>query len=246
MIKLRIKILKAIQWRLSNILSAIQHSLELYDSSIDEEKLNKLDQRLTNKQAIENCKKILEPTFLEYISTISEEAHAMSLEQAAFLLNLCKSMNPKSVVDLGSGFSSYVLRFYSRTSPIEVYSVDDNAIWLEKSKHFLQAYNLDIDRMILAEDYFTDPIKSVPDLIYYDLGNMETRKYYLSKVLDFFSVNRDTLLIIDDIHKTDFRNYAIKTLKERSLTFYNLKKSTGDKFGRHALLVISSPNQSLS
>src|SRR5437870_128740 len=50
------------------------------------------------------------PYYREYVSMISSETMCISLELASFLLAICDFCRPRRVVDLGSGFSSVVLR----------------------------------------------------------------------------------------------------------------------------------------
>jgi len=47
-----------------------------------------------------------------YIEHISSPEMAMSLELAYFIMNYCIEYKPKRLLDLGSGFSSFVFRLY--------------------------------------------------------------------------------------------------------------------------------------
>lgn len=241
--KLYIYLLRAIQWRIQNLLISMDHSLEYRQSVIDEKQLVNARPKLLDIKLIEHCKKTLEPAYLEYISTISEEVHAISLEQAAFLLNYCNVSNPKSIIDFGSGFSSYVLRLYSKGKMVDVCSVDDSDSWLQKTTMFLQEKSLSVDSMFFAGDFFESKNLPVYDLLYYDLGIMETRKKYLTKILDLFALNQFATLLIDDVHMSDYRNLVTHSLKERSLDYHNLKRATIDKFGRYAYMVNHTDNK---
>ena len=62
-------------------------------------------------------------------STVSSKGMALSLETAALVLLLCEIKQPKTIVDLGSGFSSYVLRKWAQGAKhdVVVWSVVDAA-----------------------------------------------------------------------------------------------------------------------
>jgi hypothetical protein len=58
-----------------------------------------------------------------YIREVSSPEMAMSLELAHFLLGWCLWKQPKHLLDLGSGFSSYVFRLYrSATRSLSILS----------------------------------------------------------------------------------------------------------------------------
>ena len=80
-----------------------------------------------------------------YTSSVSSPDMAVSLETASYLLAACRIMQPASILDLGSGFSSYTLRTYARDAKVAcaVTTVDDEPAWLERSREFLHAQGLD-------------------------------------------------------------------------------------------------------
>jgi hypothetical protein len=84
----------------------------------------------------------LVPAYREYCLTVSKRSMALSIETCAYLWWLCVHLDAKAVADLGSGFSSYVLRLYASESghTVRVASVDDNDEWLDKSERFIHDY----------------------------------------------------------------------------------------------------------
>lgn len=68
----------------------------------------------------------------KYVGEFSTPEMAVSLETSQFLYVLAKAVKARRILDLGSGFSSYVLRLYSidAGSDTVVYSVDDDKGWL--------------------------------------------------------------------------------------------------------------------
>ncbi|MDP2727812.1 MAG: hypothetical protein Q8P59_09750, partial [Dehalococcoidia bacterium] len=64
------------------------------------------------------CREKLLPYYGQYTSRVSIDYMAVSLELSAFLMVLCERFRPSSILDLGSGFSSFVFRYYaSKATP---------------------------------------------------------------------------------------------------------------------------------
>lgn len=84
--------------------------------------------------------KELKPYYEEYTFDVSQEDMAISLELATFLQIFCDIMKPKHILDLGSGFSSFVFRRYKATSQIKpiVWSVDDSQERILKNPPLLE------------------------------------------------------------------------------------------------------------
>lgn len=180
-----------------------------------------------------------------YINKVSQPDQAISLELALYLYEWCKLNEPRSIVDLGSGFSSYILRMYAKATGSLVYSVDDNLEWLNKTRQFLQQDNLNVENMMLWEEFkFID---NKFDFIVYDLGDIPTRKTEINFIFD--KLNQNGTIILDDAHFDDnhwsaahprFNNPTLRTMMESSLTQYNynyisLYSQTVDTYGRYAL-----------
>lgn len=89
---------------------------------------------------IDRASKILKPYYDYYIAHVSKADMAMSLELAALVYALCVKKELKNLLDLGSGFSSFVYRLYASThSGVRVVSVDDDSQWLENQDVFARS-----------------------------------------------------------------------------------------------------------
>lgn len=121
-----------------------------------------------------------------------------------------------------------------------IWSVDDNDVWLKKTKQFLEENDLSTERLIHSKDFFSEFSDSNFDFIFYDLGNMQTRLEFFVPVLKL--LDRQGSLMIDDVHKQDYRSYVVKVLKEQGIPYYNLKNITLDEYGRYAFAVIGDRN----
>jgi predicted O-methyltransferase YrrM len=178
----------------------------------------------------------LQPYYKEYISTMSVDHMAISPELSILLMILCHALKPKSILDLGSGFSSFVFRTYLRDAAVKpkIDSIDDSEEWLNKTRTFLSKYHLPTEKMN-TWPAFLEKNKETFDFILYDLGRMDVREKMLEKV--FTLVSPGGIVILDDIHKKQYRSHAKKLLKRLNLQYYTLESFIEDKFGRYAVLV---------
>lgn len=171
-----------------------------------------------------------------YIKNVSSPGMAMSLELAFFILSFCIKNKPALLLDLGSGFSSYIFRLYQKhetSKNVEIYSVDDNKQWLDKTKAFLAAEGLNTNNVITLEQLSENG--KLFDCILLDLNFIEVRKDYIKFSADLLQENG--LAIIDDVHKIEFLREVKKIAKQNNYKLFNIKKNTIDDFGRFAIVL---------
>ncbi len=191
---------------------------------------------------------VIEKKWKEYTTTISSQGHASSLELCQYLFKHLKTYTPEHVVDMGSGFSSFVTRYYKKeiNPNAIVYSVDDDVTWLEKTKQYLIREELPIDNLVLFEDFKNTDLKF--DLILYDLGRIPTR----IKNIEFPATitKSGATILYDDIHfdkaySNKCRIYDTPYLQD---VFFDYTKKNGlswdklietyDIYGRYCMKVI--------
>ncbi len=179
-----------------------------------------------------------------YVSSVSNDVMAASIELCAFMDVFCQISAPSRVVDLGSGFSSFVLRSYAAgtqataagaQAPCEVHSVDDHAGWLGKTAEYLQGHGLDAERLWHWPDFIRDIEPGSFDLVLHDMGSMEFRAESLADVLTLAKSGGH--VILDDVHKPAYRRHVHEVLEAKGLEHLSLKKITGDSKARFAYLV---------
>ena len=173
-----------------------------------------------------------------YIKQISSVDMAMSLELANFIMNFCIEYKPKYLLDLGSGFSSFVFRLYQnnfKEMGVIVYSVDDDINWLVKTKDYLINKRLNIDYLFDLEEFKNFNLREYFDLILLDLNFVDVRKDYLTFSMNLLSKNG--LLIVDDVHKVEFLREVKNATKINDFKLSNIKNSTVDKLGRFAIAI---------
>lgn len=182
----------------------------------------------------------LKPAYKEYARKVSSDAMAISYELACFLWELCQSMKPLRILDLGTGFSSFVFRRYQSTAEKrpEVWSVDDSGEWLEKTAAFLGSRNLSQDNLLLWDE-FSQLEPSPFDLILHDLGNMETRAGVLGHVLALR--HPEGVVVLDDIQGPQYQSQVAEQLNSNGgIAGHGLRWLTLDKYLRYAMLVRSA------
>jgi len=178
----------------------------------------------------------LRDAYSEYVASVSTADMAVSLPAVAFLTFLCRNLCPKRVLDLGSGFSSYALRIYAATSgdAVTICSVDDSPEWLDKTREFLRARDVNTERFLLWED-FSKHASGDWDLIFHDLGSMDTRRDTLDFVLQ--RCHQRSAAVLDDMHKPDYADYVRDRLKKYRCRIFDSRAFTLDELGRFSTLV---------
>lgn len=166
----------------------------------------------------------------KYTEDTSSPVAAISLELAAFLHFVCMKTQPKVILDLGSGFSSYVLRRYQQGQGVEVYSVDDDQLWLKRTKAFLESHNLSTANLYLWEELLRSGVRFEADLILHDLGNSGTRVDAFRQLRRFVGPN--ARIILDDVHKRNIREAATSWIREHDFRYVDLASYTKDGYGR--------------
>jgi predicted O-methyltransferase YrrM len=173
-----------------------------------------------------------------YVSTISTPAMTLSLETAGLLAALYGRLRPQRVLDLGSGFSTYVASRYARGA--HVVSVDDDEEWLGSTERFLNEMDVDPPSLLTLTDH--GPTAWTADITFYDLGEITTRKKYLPLALE--SVGRAGVVVLDDLHKRPY-SIMLDEVTQAFGTLYRLPHWTRDSFGRYSGIWLA-PEQPLN
>jgi len=186
------------------------------------------------KQNIAKYRDEIMPQYQEYVRDVSNPIMAASFELSVFLLILCDLIRPQRVADFGSGFSSFVFRFYAKHHPgIEVWSVDDSQEWLDKTGEFLISKNMSADNLFSLESIKKKKDISF-DLILYDMGTFEVRMSNLNFVLGMLS--QDGVIVLDDMHGADYAFFVLDSLRKNHFKRYSAWHYTKDDLGRYAFM----------
>jgi predicted O-methyltransferase YrrM len=171
-----------------------------------------------------------------YVQEVSPANMAASLELCGLLDCCCELLKVKKIIDFGSGISSYVFRAYSkRNSPVDVWSVDDDQKWIEKTRAYLDLSQVSTKNLVMLDPFIGTAEKNF-DIVFLDLNFVEVRKNYISMAVD--RCRAGGIVIFDDVHKLEFMHEILARTRTLSLQLYDLKALTLDGFGRYALLGI--------
>lgn len=173
----------------------------------------------------------IRPAYSAYVKEVSTEDMAASLKVSSFLYVLASITRPSRILDLGSGFSSFALRWYAKASGqgAEVISVDDDEAWLMKTRSFLMSQGIDAVNLLHWREFKqSDPGDF--DLIFHDLGSMELRAATLPEIL--ILCRPGGLIVLDDMHSEFYRPLALKIVQDAGFRLLSLRKYTLDRFGR--------------
>jgi predicted O-methyltransferase YrrM len=179
------------------------------------------------------------PHHSAYTTSVSNDVHAASVEIAAFLQVFCEIGQPSKVADLGSGFSSFILRRHAAAadpSP-EVYSVDNHEGWLGKTREYLASKGVSTDNVMIWDDFIAAAEPGSFDMVFHDMGFMDFREQTLEPVLGLTRPGGH--IILDDVHKLPYRRFVHQMLSDKGLEFLSLKKITCDSRARYSYLVFT-------
>ena len=169
-----------------------------------------------------------------YVKEISRADMAVSLQLATLLLTICKNVKPGKLLDLGSGFSSFVFRKYAKsTTSVRVVSVDDDVQWLSRTHQYLDGLLSD-QQDLLALPAFVESKEGDFDIVLLDLNFVEVRKDYIRLAVG--RCKKGGIVIFDDTHKPDFLFDVLKQTRDLPISLFDVAPVTRDQFGRYALL----------
>ncbi len=179
----------------------------------------------------------LRAAYDDYTSTVSTAEMAVSWPTAVLLYNLCDFLRPSSVLDLGSGFSTFVFCTWAAkaASGTDIVSVDDSDVWMQRTREFLRERNLEVPRLIGLTDFERGEVANF-DLAFHDLGRLEVRIEWLPAVLR--AVNRTGLVVLDNVHVHTYRQQALHQLSTTGWRSLSLRTLTLDDKGRFAALAV--------
>jgi len=174
----------------------------------------------------------LKQSYELYINTHSgAEGMAISLECAALIWVMCDLLKPTNILDLGSGYSSYVFRTWAQDRSIPVTSIDTDAEYLALTQKFCGT----LSGFKLWEEFLVE-LPQKFDFVLYDLGRMDVRYDNCTLAFDFLTYGG--AIIIDDMHKLALAEKIEKIVDEQKMITLDVKEASLDKFGRYCALAI--------
>jgi len=163
----------------------------------------------------------LKEAYLDYVRNVSAPEWAISWNLVTYIDRLLREYKPKRVLDLGSGFSTYLFR----SNGFDTVSADKDPKWLDKTREFLAKHKLP-----------TDNLGSEPRVEgKYDLCLLD---YALEDRVALFPWVREhcRVIVLDDMHFRWYKDRATEFFKDDVV--FDLKDETLDAFNRYARLVV--------
>jgi predicted O-methyltransferase YrrM len=190
-------------------------------------------------QQADPVRRRLLPVYRAYTRHISPGPIAISLELAVFLYVVCEATGPNTILDLGSGFSSYVFRSYAKSKNEEqtplTFSVDQSPEWLNQTRRFLQFHECDCHHLWTWDELVRHDNPPF-DLVLLDIGDLETRQRTMTRVLDM--CRPGGMLVIDDMHVPGYRRALASELERLGLSYFSLRTFTRKRL-RYSYLVLA-------
>lgn len=169
----------------------------------------------------------------EYVTEMSIPVMAVSLPTAALLWALCETTAPGRLVDLGSGFSTFVLATWVAEHGGELLAVDDNPHWLEKTGEFLVAHDLPVPELCGPEVLGKLP---AADLLFLDYAFPPERIGLLPAAAQ--CLRPGGAMVIDDVNQTPFGRQVRVAQLSYGIRVYSARRWTLDGFGRFAAVAV--------
>lgn len=188
--------------------------------------------------------KELKPYYNNYVPRITRDDMAISLQLASFILTFCRLTKPKKIADLGSGFSSFVFRYYASQCPykVDIWSVDDGRKWLEKTRVFLSKNKLSTKNLIHFSEF--KKMHQAFDLILHDIGTMETRIETVVYAMNL--AKKGGFIILDDMHFPAYSPIPKTIIRNTGFTALSTRNYTKDKYGRFSYVIHATNEKIIS
>lgn len=173
------------------------------------------------------------PDYRDYCLTVSRRMYALSIETCAYVWWLCDQLEARSVVDMGSGFSSYVLRRYAANAPypVEFASVDDDPGWMAKTVAYLDRQAIPSTNLHTPEEWAA--LDGRYDMIVYDFSGGPARNEWMQPAVEH--VTPKGVVVFDDAQNPLHHIHMCEVAQGR-LTLLDLYYQTLDQVGRWATI----------
>jgi len=184
------------------------------------------------KTALTSCGSEIRPAYDVYVNNVGSVGYTISFETASYLAWLLRAKRCNSILDLGSGFSSYITRQYASAAEYSVIctSVDTENLWLKRTGQFLKLYKMKTTNLVKPENVCDGSF----DLIFSDSSG--DRNAIIKQFIPF--LNKNGIVIFDDMHDKPLRIFAEALCEENGLTMYSIRNFTHDYTGRFARIAI--------
>jgi len=178
-----------------------------------------------------------------YIGNISNDVFAISLESAYCIAALIKKIKPSNIWDLGSGFTTFICGYISKSANInsKIVSIETNKEWGDKINAFIKMQNISLNYHIVGcnevESFLAN--LDLPELVLHDIGDLNNFNIR-QNLLPFLGniCSKGSFLFVDDLHKPEINSATRNIISKYNLHIQDLSNFTFDEYGRYAWLLI--------
>jgi hypothetical protein len=175
-----------------------------------------------------------------YTEKVSNAGMAASWELISLLPGILLKGDFRVCVDLGSGFTSFVLRYVQAKTAGKwcTISVDDNEGWLRKTRLYIEQAGLASDDLLMIDEFLAQNGRIIIDLLICDYSGFRERASLIQKLTPF--VHKGSIILFDDFHQREdtleYQNAVEDWCEETGFRLVSLRNLTADQFGRFAVL----------
>jgi len=172
----------------------------------------------------------LSQAYQEYLTMGAAPEHALSLQTATYLNNLIDELGAKRVLDIGSGFSTFVTRSHEG---VDCWTVEEDDKWRKVTKSYLQNRGLDSGHIFTGLDFRGVDVGKF-DLVLHDCKGEIGRMQQLRRAAAL--VAPGGVLLVDDGHFPALHRCCKVWSKIQDYTFTDLADLT-DEYGRFPMRI---------
>ena len=176
-----------------------------------------------------------------YVSDVSAPDHATSPGTAGYLVRVCDVLQPRRILDMGSGLSSALFRRWAQRNNLEVTvdSFDTDPEWLVKTRDFLVNEGLPVDGLAM---WPADVAAGSYDLVFHDLAGGELRNS--TAEIAARAVRPGGIVIFDDAqhpgHRATFERVAAAT----GIVLHSMRDPLSDAIDRWPMVGVKLQSRS--
>lgn len=164
------------------------------------------------------------------------EGGEISFELSWYIVQLLKDLPENStLVDLGSGWSSFLLRKFHPTA--KVWSVDTDEGWMKKSIDFCVKQGVHNDGFVMLSKAKKLIVPGNAEFVLHDMGNRGVRQQELEWAVRL--AKPGGIVLVDDMHKDDLRENVNQGLKKLGLSAVPVDIAK-DHIGRYAYQIVNT------
>jgi len=163
-----------------------------------------------------------------------KESTSVSLQSGIYLFNKLEELKPKFILDMGSGFSTLVIRTWQQENfnsldPL-CYTTDLDPAWLPVTKAEVEELGLNADNFYLQSDF--GKLKDTEakfDFMFVDLAGRKERMEKKDLIVSYLKPNG--VMALDDWHRSNYRCVMGPYLESQGFTVIE-RWETLDRFSR--------------